>query len=552
MKLAAITGIAPTLFIGLALAALGGCGKEQPESLLPEVPEAQRTEVTNNAITNLEAPIPPQCYTKTEDRFNPCYTCHQRYPSEEERMNRLDDGDLQGGYAFSDVGLSNHWSNLFVDRQQWLEQVSDEAILRWINQDNYQALAARLQQQNWKGFMPDLANYANPQQAFDEQGFARDGSGWVAFNYKPFPGTFWPTNGSTDDVIIRLPEAFRELRGKQNRNLYLLNLSLLEMAIKQLDSITIPATDERSINADLNGDGEIQGEADRLQKRSHYLGDASDVALAKQQYPTGTEFMHSVRYVGIDDNDTIVVPPRMKELRYMRKIRQLEAYDVESRYARERKDKRLGMLPTFINHFDEGMENGLGWMVSGFIEDYDGALRPQTFEENMHCMGCHAAVGTTIDQTFAFARKVTGANGWGYINTRGMQDAPSIAETDGEILNYLKRAGGGSEFRENPEMLKRWYNENGSVNEDKVRAADVYTLIAPSRERALDLNKAYTHTVRHQSYIHGRDATWLPARNVFEEVQAGEPPLPRERQYFGWDIRLNWENTTEKHSQEAP
>ncbi len=552
MKFAVTIRITAFLVALAALLSVSGCGNDSAGDLLPEVPEAQRTEVTNNAITNLEAPIPPQCYTKTEDRFNPCYTCHQRYPSDEKRMNKLDDGALQGGYAFSDVGLSNHWSNLFVDRQQWLEQVSDEAILAWINQDNYSGLPARLQQQDWKGFMPDLANYANPQQAFDEQGFALDGSGWVAFNYKPFPGTFWPTNGSTDDVIIRLPKAFREQRGKDSRDIYLLNLSLLEMAIKQLDSITIPAIDESTINADLNGDGKIGGKVQQLRHRQHYFGDAGDIALAQQQYPTGTEFMHSVRYVGIDDNDTIVVPPRMKELRYMRKIRQLDPYDVESRYARERKDKRLGMLPTFINHFDEGMENGLGWMVSGFIEDYDGELRPQTFEENMQCMGCHAAVGTTIDQTFAFARKVSGARGWGYIDTRGMEDAPSIAETEGEILNYLKRAGGGSEFRENPEMLKRWYHDDGSVNEEKIKDADVYTLIAPSRERALKLNKAYTHIVRHQSYIRGRDATWLPAQNVFDEVSAGEPPLPREHQYYGWDVRLNWQNGVEKQSQAAP
>ena len=550
MTFNAITESAPRLIATLALALLGGCGDSG--DLLPSVPPAQRTAVTNNAITNLEAPIPPQCYTKTEDRFNPCYTCHQRYPSEEDRMNRLDDGSLQGGYAFSDVGLSNHWSNLFVDRQQWLDDVSDEAILAWINQDNYRDLSTRLEEQDWKGFTPDLANYARPQQAFDDQGFARDGSHWVAFNYKPFPGTFWPTNGSTDDVIIRLPKAFRELQGHENRDIYLLNLSLLEMAIKQLDTLTIPAMNESALGIDLNGDGNLLAETRQLQKRDRYLGDAAKIALAKQQYPTGTEFMHSVRYVGIDNQDNIVVPPRMKELRYMRKIRQLDPYDVESRYARERKDKRLGMLPTFINHFDEGMENGLGWMVSGFIEDYDGNLRPQTFEENMQCMGCHAAVGTTIDQTFAFARKVTGAQGWGYLDTRGMLDAPSIAESGGEILNYLKRVGGGSEFRENPEMLKRWYRDDGQVEEDRVRKADVYTLITPSRERALNLNKAYTHIVRHQSFIKGRDATWRPANNVFEDVDTHEPPLPYEYQYFGWDIRLDWQNSAEQHAQATP
>jgi hypothetical protein len=157
-------------------------------------------------------------------------------------------------------------------------------------------------------------------------------------------------------------------------------------------------------------------------------------------------------------------------------------------------------------------------------------------------MGCHAAVGSTIDQTFALARKVSGAEGWGYINIKGMVDAPNIGETRGEILNYLARAGGGSEFRENPEMLARWFQQNGMVDEEKVSAADVYELITPSAERALQLNKAYTHIVRNQSYIYGRDATWVPVNNVFKSVDETTPILHNEHRYYGWDIRLDWSN----------
>ena len=43
----------------------------------------------------------------------------------------------------------------------------------------------------------------------DGQGFARDRSGWRALRYKPFSGTFWPTNGSSDDVFVRLDPDFR-------------------------------------------------------------------------------------------------------------------------------------------------------------------------------------------------------------------------------------------------------------------------------------------------------------------------------------------------------
>jgi uncharacterized lipoprotein YajG len=43
----------------------------QNTSQLPEVSAEKRTQVSNDIITNLEAPIPSQCYTKTENRHNP-------------------------------------------------------------------------------------------------------------------------------------------------------------------------------------------------------------------------------------------------------------------------------------------------------------------------------------------------------------------------------------------------------------------------------------------------------------------------------------------------
>lgn len=454
-------------------------------------------------------------------------------------MNDLDDGGLQGAYIFSDEGLNNHWKNLFVDRSEWIARISDENIQAYVNSDNYSELAAKLQAQNWKGFIPDLKNYHKAANAFDDQGFAKDGSHWVAFNYKPFPGTFWPTNGSTDDVVIRLPTPLRESGGVYNRQIYLLNLSLVELTIKNLPKITIPGTDEHTLGIDLDGNGTLN-ETQELLKRERYLGDAADIRVVPQQYPEQTEMMHSVRYIGSDDAGNIFVPERMKELRYMKKIRVLSQDDIRSRYARERKEKNQGELPNFNDHGELGMENGFGWMLQGYIEDYSGELRPQTHEETFFCMGCHAAVGATIDQTFAFARKVTGAQGWGYINLKGMKDAPSISEPHGEILHYLQRAGGGSEFRENPEMLSRWFTGDGLVDEAKVTAADVYSLITPSKERALALNKAYTHIVRHQSYIYGRDATWVPAKNVFSTIDESVPPLAPEFRFYNWDIRLDW------------
>ncbi|MGV6807054.1 MAG: hypothetical protein ACWA5K_04030, partial [bacterium] len=137
---------------------------------------------------------------------------------------------------------------------------------------------------------------------------------------------------------------------------------------------------------------------------------------------------------------------------------------------------------------DQGLYNGSGWMVLGFIEDAQGNLRQQSLEEQYYCMGCHGSIGSTLDQTFAFPRKLLGKSGWGYINLKGMSDAPNLGETQGEIHTYLQRVGGGDEFRQNQEMLQRWFDSEGNVDASKLAAKDVYQLITPSRERALALN----------------------------------------------------------------
>src|SRR5690606_21454742 len=176
------------------------------------------------------------------------------------------------------------------------------------------------------------------------------------------------------------------------------NLTLVEMNIKNLKALSIPPQDEQALGIDLDADGILSAAVATLVQRDHYLGDASQVRRLFQQYPQGTELMHSVRYLGIDEQEHIYTPPRMKELRYMKKIRELPEYDVGSRYARERKEKVEGLLPVFVDHRARGMENGYGWMLQGYIEDYDGALRPQSHEETMFCMGCHAAVGVRSEE----------------------------------------------------------------------------------------------------------------------------------------------------------
>ena len=149
--------------------------------------------------------------------------------------------------------------------------------------------------------------------------------------------------------------------------------------------------------------------------------------------------------------------------------------------------------------------------------------------------------GSTFDQTFSFARKVPGQAGWGYIDLREIEDVPNINEEKGEFLTYMERVGGGDEFRQNGEMLAKWFDEKGMVKVEEVqRAKSVYDIITPSPERAYALNKAYLTIVKEQSYLFGRDATLTKATNVLSTIDAEQPPLKPEHR-FKWDMRLNWQ-----------
>ncbi len=505
------------------------------ESVIPQMPRAHPLDT----VYNREAVIPPMCYTATEGQHNPCYVCHQNpVPG---RENKMADGDLQEAYSFSEMGMKNHWKNLFEDRSEKVAAISDAAILEWINQDNYSELPSRLQAAGFSGWTPDLEGLQNGAAAFDEQGIARDGSHWVAFNYKPFPSTFWPTNGATDDVMIRLSAPYRTQQdGAYSRDVYLTNLSIVEMNIKGLDSISLPHIAERSIGEDLDGDGNL-GVATRMTARRSYVGAAHRHIFFAGQYPMETEFMHSVRYLGFDDKGLIVPSRRMKEVRYMKKWQAVNQPTLDEHYREEGYNKDMGRLPAYSNLKHHGLDNGAGWSVQGFIEDRKGRLRFNTYEENLFCMGCHASVGATTDKTFGFPRKIDGAKGWGYINLKGMPDAPNRGETRGEIATYFDRVGAGDEFRSNTEMQDRWFTLDGKPDPDRIaKARDVYDLIVPSRQRALQLNKAYRVLVDDQDYIYGRDATVQPPRNVHAHIDnKTATTLPADRLYE-WDLRLDW------------
>ncbi|MBN1205212.1 MAG: hypothetical protein JXB05_09840 [Myxococcaceae bacterium] len=560
----------------LAASACRRAEAPSPDAGTPSSPQdagIAQWELRNEALSHRTPYIPPQCYTKTRDEqgrtHNPCFVCHQssRPP------NYVDDAALQLDFSLPLVARRNPWTNLFVDRRQAIATIPDEEILAYVREDNYLAadgspLLARTLEQvpagwdvngngRWDGWSPDLAF------RFDERGFDRrpDGSltGWRALAYYPFPGTFWPTNGSFGDVMIRLPEPFRQdASGKPDLDVYALNLAILEAAIARRD-VPIPPTPEGRLGVDLDGDGRL-GTAKQVrfiwappQRTMSWVGQAralqqqEKVELAAGLFPERTEFAHTVRYLDVVDGKPRMAA-RLKELRYMVKKgwvtygALMQAAGAEAREAERTPNKTR---PIGGGGVEQGIGNGVGWRLQGFIEDARGQLRPQSREEHAFCLGCHSGVGATDDSVFSFGRKLPASEpqaGWFHGSQRGLQGVrePVRADGHGEYAYYLKHNGAGDELRANTELIERFFAPDGTLRPEATEAlrADISTLLLPSPARALQLDKAYRLIVREQSYLRGRDAPLEPAANVHRELPAGdegletgvEDPLPGPRE----------------------
>jgi hypothetical protein len=264
-------------------------------------------------------------------------------------------------------------------------------------------------------------------------------------------------------------------------------------------------------------------------------------------YLAGTEFLHSVRY--IDPDASNLVATRMKELRWIRKEHELPRERYFSTYEREAEEKFEGELPLYGGNAETGLLNAFGWRVQGYIEDARGRLRLQTYEEHYACMGCHTSLGVTADGTFAFPRKVPGAEGWGYQDIAEIPDVAQLGHRDPEVLTYLRRTRGGDELRSNDEMLARFF-DGDVVDEAEVRRAApggdrrLPHLLAPSRGRALALDKAYMVLVREQSFEHGRDVVIAPPANVHAKIDEVSTGLDATgRVYRDGALRLDWSGT---------
>jgi hypothetical protein len=529
-----------------------------PGSPLPDAGLAQAAS-QDDVLSHATPYIPPQCYTKTRGEqgptHNPCFVCHQgsRPP------NYVDDAAVQLDFAFPQAARRNPWTNLFVDRRQAVAAMPDEEILAYVRQSNYldpegsPILARKLQQVpkdwdmdhdgRWDGWIPDLAF------SFDARGFDQrpDGSltGWRAFAYYPFPGTFWPTNGSFGDVMIRLPEAFRQDEsGKPDPDVYVLNLAILESVVARRDVPIAPAKETR-LGVDLDGDGKL-GTARQVkftwappQRTMSWVGHArvlqqqDELHLAAGLFPEGTEFAHTVRYLDVVDGKPRMAA-RLKELRYMvkkgwRRYGELmQAAGREAFEAVQSPDK----VRSIGGSSEQGIGNGVGWRLQGFIEDARGQLRPQTREEHAFCIGCHSGIGATDDSVFSFGRKLPASEfqaGWFHWSQRGLEGVrePVRADGQGEYAYYLEHNGAGDELRANTEVLERFFTPAGALRPEATQAlrANIAPLLLPSPARALQLDKAYRVLVREQSFTRGRDATMEPASNVHRELPAGDPAL---------------------------
>ncbi|WNG16238.1 hypothetical protein [Cystobacter fuscus] len=555
------TGI--VLVIGLLVAGAslvwrsGGTRSPAPATPVVQLREALVTALPANTrepprLSNPAAYLPAQCYAVTQDApggrtRNGCFACHQtpRAP------NFVEDAEVQTVLSVARSAEENRWTNLVQPPPP--VELSDAELLAWVRSNNYVdergglRLAAALAHPpaawdgngdgRWEGYIPDC--WFQP----DAEGFdhSPDGAmtGWRAFAYAPFPGMFWPTNGSAGDVFIRLPAAYRrDPAGRESKTVYQLNLAILEAYIRRVD-VPLPPTDEREFGSDLDGDG-VLGRATRVAfvwppkpgRPFGYVGQAAGLDRAREGWPAaglfprGTEFLHSLRYLDVVEGQ-VRMAARMKELRYMRKTRWLTYSDLQLAAEAEAREKmkQPDTLKLVLADVERGVGTGTGWLMQGFIEDAGGELRPQNVEETTACIGCHGGVGATTDSTFSFARKldpgVAWQQGWYHWGQRGLKGIaePRRADGEGEYAHWLAQVGAGDDYGTNDEVQARFFRRDGTLRPDAVKALtkDISVLLVPSPRRALLLDRATLALVKAQRFERGRD------------VVVGAPPKVRAR-----------------------
>jgi hypothetical protein len=277
----------------------------------------------------------------------------------------------------------------------------------------------------------------------DSQGW---NTGWRAINFMPY-GIFTPQAGSVSGVYIRLPQAFmKTAAGRFDLATYAANLDLLARHIQDRALATDPP---------------------------HYLGAAQHIERIRGQYPLGTEFAHPLHYVDVTKDGARAT--RVKEVRWMIKLHPWHADEFNLGLKEER-------APVYAHPRQGWIENGVGWLLAGWIEDAKGELRPQTPSELVQCVGCHSGnvrqsdignepvftsgTGNTIDSTWAFPRQLAGAAGWremDYLGYRAAEKTLTTAEPKnrghgkGEFAFFLDHVVGASLYGDMPESLETFF-----------------------------------------------------------------------------------------------
>ncbi len=466
------------------------------------------------ALDNLAPYIPVQCYARTwvtgHAARNGCATCHQT--SREPNYN--DDEDVQLSLSMPRYATVNRWTNALHPPPP--ATIGEAALLAYVRADNYHGPDGS-PAVHGTGYTPDCAF------APDADGWDRDprgvATGWRAYAYVPVPGMFLPTNGSAGDAFIRLPDRFRrDAAGRPSQAIYAINLAIVEAFVRRAD-VPVAPTDEAPLGVDLDGDGHLdvarQVHFTWPRPALHYVGRATaDPPPAAGLYPAGTEFIHSLRYLDVAAR-RVRPAARMKEVRYMRKARYLTygALDLAAKAEQREKMQDPNKLRYIYGDGARGVATGGGWTMLGFIEGGDGTLRPQTTEETAACIGCHGGVGASVDNTFSFARKLSGPTsgaGWYAWGARGFPAIPDPRRADGrgEYRGWLEAVGAGDDFASNTEIARRFFAPDGTLRPAMLAALarDISVLALPSPGRALALDRAYLAIVRAQSFTRGRDA----------------------------------------------
>lgn len=387
----------------------------------------QRTGAPYKPSYNEEPGIPAQCWIETGyGTQNACLYCHTNYLASIKHGNAFPLAEDQILYSFPSPDLNKVlWRNTIfpgeIDARLKQEGVAlpGPDDVAYVRRDNWKPAYGRARNNGGKGWLnPGAEAFAlfpalNPAHLYpetdpdptgggahgyvDREGFVRDEhsgyTGWRAVNFFPY-GIFSPLTGSVSGIYIRLPEAFMNAEGTFSLETYIKNLDLLERHIKN-----------------------------RPAKETRYYGDASDIAVRRGFFPVGAEFAHPLHYVdlnadgqagqacdGVSQEETLAYEfpgtraKRLKEMRYMYKWKEVGVEDI---------DEHAHYEDAVIGHEGRGwVDNNAGWLLAGYIEDRQGALRPQTTEEMMQCAGCHGKVGNTVDSVWSFERKLPGDAGW--------------------------------------------------------------------------------------------------------------------------------------------